>query len=117
LSDALTNLLNEEGYQIRTYPNDEAAYQSLKDCLPSLILLELRYIAPNWGRLTLDRLHFDPATVTIPVIVCTGDSVTLQHQTDHLNRLGVIVQEKPFLIDDLLDKMAHALGSRTALAA
>jgi CheY-like chemotaxis protein len=101
--EVMSDLLIEEGYQVRTYTNGSEAYQQLKNAPPTLIILDIRYAAPESGWETLELLRLDPTTAPIPIIVCSADVMLFRAQSDRLAAMCVILLEKPFLIDELLN--------------
>jgi CheY-like chemotaxis protein len=110
-------LLEDEGYRVSVarQPLDPAA---LIDLAPDVIVQELRFhqsLEAGWTALTHMRLS--PELGRIPVILCTteSDSVKEPAMAANLDRLGVQVVLKPFLIDDLLAAVADALTARMLL--
>jgi DNA-binding response OmpR family regulator len=109
-AETLTDLLSEEGYQVRTYQNTPTTTLEVRDHLPDLIILDLHYMLRSSSWKTLEHLRFDSHTSTIPIIVCSADVIAVREQADWLAELGVVVQEKPFIIEELLAKIERVLS-------
>ncbi len=111
----MAELLVEEGYQVSTSLAllDIAKVKALA---PDIIVQDLLFERSQelgWKFLTLVRL--DPELARIPLILCTAAVRTVNDpaMAEQLNRLGVRVVLKPFLIDDLLTALRE---TRTAQA-
>ena len=100
----MKELLEDEGY--RTVMTDQAAeaYRLIRDTMPSLVILDaLVTDAPRWH--VLDLIKLDPATTSIPVLVCSG--TVWEGQTARwLRERGCEILPKPFNLDDLLTKVS-----------
>jgi CheY-like chemotaxis protein len=113
--DLMRDLLEEEGYRVTT----AQAYLDLakiKALAPDLIVQDLLFEQTQelgWKFLTLVRL--DPELSRIPLVLCTAAVRTVNDpaMAEQLDRLGVRVVLKPFLIDDLLTALSE---TRTAQA-
>ncbi len=113
--DLLRDLLEEEGYQV-TSSLALLDIEKVKALAPDLIVQDLLFEGMQelgWKFLTLVRL--DPELARIPLILCTAAVRTVNDpaMAEQLNRLGVRVVLKPFLIDDLLTALDE---TRTAQA-
>jgi CheY-like chemotaxis protein len=64
-------LLQAEGFQVRVAMDAASAFQGLKTCTPSLILMDIQLPEVDGWELTR-RLKADPATRGIPVIAITA---------------------------------------------
>src|SRR5215212_7745963 len=102
--DLMQELLEEEGYRVTTSLAllDIAKVRAIS---PDIIVQDLLFEGTQelgWKFLTLVRL--DPELARIPLILCTAALQTVRNpeMAAHLERLGVNVVLKPFLIDDLL---------------
>lgn len=78
---------------------------------PEAIVLDIRMGDPETGWTVLELLRLDPAAATIPVIVCSADSIFLRAKEAQLRALHYDILEKPFDLDTLLAKVATALGT------
>ena len=103
----LSDLLGKRGYAVRTAENGEEAMRRLAEEKPDLILMDVVMPGQNGFQLTR-RLSRDPATESIPIIMCTSKS----QQTDRIWGLRQGARDyvvKPVKAEDLLEKIA-ALG-------
>ena len=70
----------------------------------------------GWKFLTLVRL--DPVLTRVPLILCTAAvrTVTNHEMAAQLDRLGVRVVIKPFVIEDLLSAIRGSLTAQALIA-
>jgi CheY-like chemotaxis protein len=106
----MQELLTEEGYETTIWTASETAHDMVVNQRPDLVVLDIRMEHPDSGLIVLEMLRMDPKTEEIPVIVCSADLPFLRSQAEHLRSLHCEVQEKPFRLDDLLDKIAAFIG-------
>src|SRR5215208_8410287 len=116
--DLMAELLDDEGYQVTTSLAllDIAKVKALA---PDVIVQDLLFEGTQelgWKFLTLVRL--DPELARIPLILCTAAVRTINDpaMAGQLDRLGVRVVLKPFLIEDLLGAISGALTAETLIA-
>ena len=103
----LTELLTRNGYAVSSAENAEEAAQQLQAATPDLILMDVVMPGQNGFQFTRS-LTRDPATQSIPVIICTSKN----QQTDRIWALRQGARDfvsKPVQPDELLAKIA-ALG-------
>lgn len=115
--DAIGMLLEDEGYRV-SVAREPLAPAALIDLAPDIIVQELRFhrnLDAGWTALT--HMQLSPELARIPVILCTTESDRVKEpgMAANLDRLGVQVILKPFLIEDLLAAVANALTARTLL--
>ena len=97
-----------EGYDVLVLQPTDRAEELVKRQRPDLVLLDVHIGGGPAGWAILERLTRDPATRSVPVIVC---SVVLRDADEPLLRgYGVDVLPKPFDLDVLLDKVTLALA-------
>ena len=115
--DLMAELLAEEGYQVSTSLAllDIAKVKALA---PDIIVQDLLFEGTQelgWKFLTLVRL--DPELAAIPLILCTAAVRTVNEpeMAEQLDRLGVRIVLKPFLIEDLLGAIGGALTAQTLI--
>ena len=103
--ETLGQVLTEEGYVVDLAVAGEAALECVRAARPDAILLDLMMPGMN-GRQFLQALRENPAYAEVPVLIMTavhGLNVNLQ-------TLGASeVVEKPFNVDELLNKVALAV--------
>lgn len=106
----MDELLGEENYDTILWVEGRTAYEMIRDRQPQLVILDIRAGAPERGWQTLEVIRLDPRTRAIPVIICSADSESLRANTDRLLRLNCTPLEKPFDIDELLERVRGAVG-------
>lgn len=115
--DTLGMLLEDEGYRVSvTLAPPEPAF--LLELAPDLIVQELRFgRSLNVGWTSLTCMQLLPETARIPVILCTteSDRVNEPGMAENLDKLGVRVLLKPFILEDFLSAVADALTARRLL--
>ncbi len=100
--DTLGQVLSDEGYLVDLAVDGEAALDRLQAARPDAILLDLMMPGMN-GRQFLQQLRDTPEYSSVPVLIMTA----VHGLTVNLAALGVSdVVEKPFDVDDLLNKVA-----------
>jgi CheY-like chemotaxis protein len=115
--DLMQDLLEEEGYRV-TSSLALLNMDKVKTLAPDLIVQDLLFEGVQelgWKFLTLVRL--DPVLARIPLILCTAAVRTINEpeMAEQLDRLGVSVVLKPFLIEDLLRAIGGALTAQTLI--
>ena len=108
--DLMDLLLRDEGYRTLLRQAGDGAYDLIQAAQPDLVILDLRLERPDGGLAVLAQLRRDPATRTIPIILCTADTWYLREQGDRLREQGYALVPKPFDLDALLVTVAAALG-------
>lgn len=103
--ETLGQVLADEGYVVDLAVDGESALERVHAARPDAILLDLMMPGMN-GRQFLQALRDDPSFAAVPVLIMTavhGLNVNLQ-------TLGASeVVEKPFNVDELLNKVALAV--------
>jgi CheY-like chemotaxis protein len=115
--DLNKELLEEEGYRVTT-SMARLDLDKVKTLAPDIIVQDLLFEGmqeTGWKFLTLVRL--DPVLAPIPLILCTAAVGTVNdpEMAEQLDRLGVRVVLKPFLIDDLLTALSEVLTAQTLI--
>jgi CheY-like chemotaxis protein len=116
--DLIKELLEEEGYRVTT-SMALLDLDKVKTLAPDVIVQDLLFEGmqeTGWKFLTLVRL--DPELARIPLILCTAAVRTVNdpEMAEQLDRLGVCVLLKPFLIEDLLRAITGALTAQALIA-
>jgi DNA-binding response OmpR family regulator len=102
--ETLGQVLSDEGYVVDLAVDGEAALDRVHAARPDAILLDLMMPGMN-GRQFLQALRDEPAYATIPVMIMTA-----VHGLEISATLGASeVVEKPFNVDELLNKVALAV--------
>jgi CheY-like chemotaxis protein len=116
--DLLQELLEEEGYRVTT-SLALLDIDKVKALAPDVIIQDLLFEGTQelgWKFLTLARL--DPQLARIPLVLCTAAVRTINEpeMAEQLDRLGVSIVLKPFLIEDLLSAIGSVLTAQTLIA-
>jgi DNA-binding response OmpR family regulator len=104
------DLLAEEGYDPIICKEGDGAYQLIRERKPRLIILDIRMEHPDTGWVVLECVRLDPETAAIPVIICSADTQRIREKTAYRRERNCDVLEKPFLLTELLAKVASYIG-------
>ncbi len=99
----LSDLLNKNGYQVRTAENGEQALAAIEQDRPDLVLMDIVMPGVNGFQLTR-QITRNPAYRELPIIVCTSK----QQETDRLWAMRQGARDyvtKPVDPHDLLSKI------------
>jgi two-component system, OmpR family, alkaline phosphatase synthesis response regulator PhoP len=111
--DMIAQVLIEGGYQVLTANNGRTAVDLAHQQRPRLILLDLMMPEMN-GWQVIDELRASPQTLPIPILLLSAR----REMARTADELGVTAYlEKPFDLDDLLDRVQHILMPATAAPA
>lgn len=103
--ETLGQVLSDEGYVVDLATDGESALERVHAACPDAILLDLMMPGMN-GRQFLQALRHDPAFGSVPVLIMTA----VHGLEVNLATLGASeVVEKPFNVDELLNKVALAV--------
>jgi len=103
--ETLGQVLSDEGYVVDLAVDGESALERVHDARPDAILLDLMMPGMN-GRQFLQALRDEPAYGSVPVLIMTA----VHGLEVNLATLGASeVVEKPFNVDELLNKVALAV--------
>jgi len=103
--ETLGQVLTDEGYVVDLAVDGESALERVHAARPDAILLDLMMPGMN-GRQFLQALRDVPAFATVPVLIMTA----VHGLNVNLVTLGASeVVEKPFNVDELLNKVALAV--------
>jgi DNA-binding response OmpR family regulator len=105
----LTEFLQDAGYETIECFAGDGSYDVIRRHHPALVIIDLQMEHPEAGLHVLQKLRADPATVTIPVIVCSADGRGLREKAVTIRGLNGTVLEKPFDLDVLLTKVRSLL--------
>jgi CheY-like chemotaxis protein len=113
----MQELLEDEGYRVTTWLA-LLDMDKVKALAPDVVVQDLLFEGmqeTGWKFLQLMRL--DPELARIPLILCTAAVRTINEpeMAEQLDRLGVSVVLKPFLIEDLLRAIAGALTAQALI--
>ncbi len=108
--ELMHDLLTEEGYRAVIWKEGDKAYNMIKEHRPVLVILDIRMEHPDTGWMVLELMRLDPETAHIPVIICSADTSRIREKEAYLREKGCAVLEKPFLLEDLLEKVQAFIG-------
>lgn len=106
IRDTVGQFLQGEGYEVAYSSNGVDALDKVEAARPDVILLDLMMPGMS-GREFITALHEELGITQIPILVMTGIHGLPPHQALALGASDVI--EKPFDIDDILNKIALAM--------
>jgi DNA-binding response OmpR family regulator len=106
LREVMAVVLNEAGYAARPVATVEEAWRQLEDFHPEVLVLDLSLPSMS-GLEFLHRLRAEPAWMTLPVIIVSGDPLKLG-EIEHLPH--VVALHKPFDVTTLTDAVARVLA-------
>lgn len=104
----LRELLEEEGYAVQSTNNGAEVEPLLRQGLPDLILLDM-LMAGTDGREIAKRLKGEATTAAIPLLMISAHP-NAEQEARAAGADGLVA--KPFEIDMLLARVAHALGEK-----
>jgi CheY-like chemotaxis protein len=115
--DLMAELLKDEGYQVTT-SLALLDIDKVKGLAPDVIVQDLLFEGTQelgWKFLELVRL--DPELARIPLVLCTAavQMVRDPEMAEHLDRLGIRVVLKPFIIAELLNALSDTLTARALI--
>lgn len=109
------DLLEDEGFAVTTHSYLDRDLDEIKRINPSLIVLDYMWASEDASWSLLQMLRMEPATASIPIVLCTGAVREVEALSGHLLEMGVTVILKPFNIDQLLAAINERLGTDHAL--
>jgi CheY-like chemotaxis protein len=112
--DMMHEILTEEGYAARCWHAADDTFARLQAARPALAILDVAAHRRDAASMLVERVHNDPTTAHIPVIVCTADVVYARGKAPDLLKYGYDVVEKPFGVDDLLRQVRELLATHEA---
>jgi DNA-binding response OmpR family regulator len=114
--DMVAALLAEEGYDGAVCRLGTRAFETIQQAQPALILLDIHGPHGNGGWQLLASIRADTRTATIPVLICSTDHRLRNAHADCLRVYRCDLLEKPFMLDDLVTKVAAILSAHSGLA-
>ena len=106
--ELLQSLLRDEGYDAHVPPKLDDPYPFIKQAQPAAVVLDMPFRQETDTLTTLEKLRLDPATATLPVVVCTITPRELQGLGGR-EAEGLYVLVKPFDLEQLLTILATVL--------
>jgi CheY-like chemotaxis protein len=106
LRSSVAAVLTDEGYDVELAADGVDALAKIHAHRPDVILLDVLMPRMN-GKALLEMLHSSAETAGIPVLVMTALHGFESHRTIELGATDLV--EKPFDVDELLNKVALAV--------
>ena len=107
----LFDLLVDESYQVALWSAAEDPVRFVRDAEPDLVILDLHLGSGYQAWDVIDALCGDGSVVTVPVIICSADGISLGRDQHRYHEHGCVVLAKPFDLDDLLHAIREQLDS------
>jgi CheY-like chemotaxis protein len=104
--ELLCELLSDEGYQTVCCRTVNDAHDRIRQDQPDVVILDVHMAGSDSGLTLLDILRKNPATLKLPVVVCSADTKLLNHKAQELGNANCVVLEKPFDIDELVNTVS-----------
>jgi CheY-like chemotaxis protein len=103
----VTDILLDEGYQVRTATNGAEALQHIDDHVPAVLVTDLTMPVMD-GLSLVEACRARPLTADMPIVVLSAES---RATCDSVSTLGVQgLLTKPFDVGNLLDVIAQLFG-------
>lgn len=109
-------LRNDQGIDTLLLHVGAVAQASIKQRQPDLVILDISIDQPTVSWRMIDLLLLDPATASIPVLICSVDDQLLRQRSEKLKTVGYHVIEKPYDLDELLNHVRPLLAERGSRA-
>jgi DNA-binding response OmpR family regulator len=109
------DLLEDENFRVSTQTYVDRDLTQITALRPDLIVLDYMWANEDASWSLLQMLRMEPATDSIPIILCTGAVREVEALEGHLAEMGVTVVLKPFNIDQLVAAIRDRLGADHAL--
>ena len=110
--DLIEEIILDAGYVPHLWFEDNEAFEIIQAQQPDLVILDLWLKQRGDGFALLEQLWQDSSTRQIPVLVCTTDTRMLEEYDGVLQARGCDTLAKPFMVDDLLTRLAAHVGSQ-----
>lgn len=99
IRDAITQILEYEGFSVLSAANGQEGIEKLKNGNPALILLDLMMPVMN-GWQFKSKIESDPRLAQIPVVILSADG-NIQQKSENIGVAGFL--KKPIQLETLLD--------------
>ncbi len=109
--EMMKDLLSGEGYETHLCFEGDKAFELIKKEKPDLVILDVTFVNPERAWVVLDLMQLNPETATIPVIVTSTNAPLLNTKRSYLEAHGILTQEKPFRLEELLTTIKRVLGA------
>ena len=110
--ELLVECLSDEGYAPTYRPIGQTGYRAIAAVHPCLVVADLPAEPPERQWELLTEIWRAPGPARPRVILCSAYVNFLRAHAEELAARGVLIVEKPFELDDILARVAEALGPR-----
>jgi len=98
----LSDLLQDEGYQVLCCFSGEEALRVIRRVKPDVAILDLQMETRDAGLQVLEHLRQHPETARVSIIICSADVPFLDAKKQDITAYGGEIVYKPFEIPRLL---------------
>lgn len=105
----VSELLRLQGWDVVICNEERDAIRCIQEEHVDLVILDIRMSTRQSGWTILEELQREPATESLPVVVCSAAVDDIQRRRPWLEERGIAVLPKPFDIDDLLQLIERML--------
>jgi len=106
----MAELLLDEGYDPRMWPDHQDALSFICGQQPQLAIMDVWLYGHNHGVELLQRFTQHASLRTVPVIICSGDVHALAEHAAQLDPRRFAMLAKPFDLDELLATLQRLLA-------
>jgi CheY-like chemotaxis protein len=106
IREVITRVLQRAGHTVIAESDGESAWERVRECGPDLVLID--GVMPGMsGFEVCERIHADPATANIPVIVVSGWLPAGSQAS-----CATAMLAKPFMPNELMEQVEQVLNAR-----
>ena len=99
------------GFEVQVAFDGEEGWEKILECHPDIVVVDCQMPRLN-GIAFAERIHNDPRTVQLPVIMLTGKGFELSH-TEMREKYNILaVLSKPFSPRNLLERVEQLLANQ-----
>ncbi|MCW2637749.1 MAG: response regulator receiver protein [Dactylosporangium sp.] len=106
IREVITRVLQRAGHTVIAESDGESAWERVREREPDLVLID-GVMPGTSGFEVCERIHADPATANIPVIVVSG-----WLPTDSQASCATAMLAKPFMPNELTEQVEQVLNAR-----
>jgi len=103
----MQDLLVGEGYRVITGTIARDVIRLIEGTHPALLILDLVMETQEAGLELLRELRVAPATVHLPVLLCTANHQFVERRGSEVRALDAQIILKPFMLADMLDAITN----------
>jgi CheY-like chemotaxis protein len=103
IREVISRVLQRAGHIVIAEPDGESVWRRLRECQPDLVLLD-GVMPGTGGHEICERIHGDPATAHIPVILVSG-----WLPADSEASCATATLAKPFMPNELIERVEQVL--------